>query len=115
MNDEEKKTPLTLEQRLEAQEAKMEALSVGLNTILTDLARIDEAKKVQEERPWDPSNIKWAEAQGAKGAYEKAEPQSTPDFKAMLQDLKDHKGKMRRDGFFYWVFSDMATVGRKKR
>ena len=109
------KTKLTIEQRLEAQEAKMEVLALGLNQILTDFARIDEAKKVQEERPWNPSNIKWSEAQGAKGPYEKAEPQSTPDFKAMLQDLKDHKGKMRRNGFFYWVFSDMATVGRKKR
>jgi len=64
---------------------------------------------------WNPDKIIWKVTNGAKGPYDKADPQATHDFKAMLQDLKDHKGKMRRDGFFYWVFSDMATVGRKKR
>lgn len=110
-----KETKLAIEQRLEAQEAKMEALSVGLNAILIDFAKIDEAKEVQESRPWDPDKIKFVGAQGAKGPYEKADPQATPDFKAMLQDLKDHKGKFRHGQYFYWVFSDSATVGRKKK
>lgn len=64
---------------------------------------------------WDPAKITWKETQGTRGPYEKADPQATPDFKAMLQHLKDHNGKLSRNGYFYWVFSDMATVGRKKR
>jgi len=64
---------------------------------------------------WNPDKIKWKDETGAKGPYEKADSQATPDFKAMLQDLKAHDGKMNREQFFYWTFSDLATVGRKKR
>jgi len=64
---------------------------------------------------WNPDRVIWKLTSGTKGVYEKAGPQATPDFKAMLQDLKDHNGKMRRDGYFYWVFIDAATVGRKER
>jgi len=33
----------------------------------------------------------------------------------MLKDLKEHGGRLTREGYFYWVFQDQATVGRKKR
>lgn len=72
-------------------------------------------KKSPVNKKWDPDKIEWKAAEGTKGPYEKADPQATPDFKAMLQDLKDHDGKMNRKGYFYWVFTDKATVGRKKR
>jgi len=36
-------------------------------------------------------------------------------FKAMLRDLANHNGKLMRDGYFYWVYKNGATVGRKKR
>lgn len=106
---------LILEKRLKAQEAKMEALSAGLNAILIDFDKIDEAKKAQKERPWDSGKVKWGKVQGAKGPYEKADPQATPDFRKMLADIKQHGGKLSRDEWFYWVFTDQATVGRKKR
>jgi len=69
---------------------------------------------------WDPSKIKWVQADGAKGPYERypgedEKPESTPDYKNMLADLKEHKGKLTRDGYFFWVFTDNATIGRKKR
>jgi hypothetical protein len=44
---------------------------------------------------------------------EKAE--ATNDYHNMLTDLKAHNGKLTRDGLFYWLFQDGATVGRKKR
>ena len=69
---------------------------------------------------WDPNKIKWTSAQGTKGPYqrypatgEKAE--STPDYRSMLAALKSHGGKMMRSGFFYWVFEDGSTVGRKRK
>ena len=69
---------------------------------------------------WDPSKIKFVQTEGARGVYwrypaagQKAE--STEDYRNMIQDLLDHNEKLIRDGFFYWLFSDGATVGRKKR
>jgi len=64
---------------------------------------------------WDPSKIKWEQAEGSKGAYERSEDVNNPEFKIMLQDLASHGGRLTRDGYFYWVFENGSTVGRKKR
>jgi len=67
------------------------------------------------DRPaWDPSKIIWEDAQGAKGPYQKSEDVNNPEFKTMLKDLSAHGRKLRRDGWFYWVFENGVTVGRKK-
>lgn len=63
---------------------------------------------------WNPDHVKWQPAVGTKGAYEKAEPQATTDFKQMLTDIGNHNGKLSRNGYFYWVFNDAATIGRKR-
>lgn len=82
-----------------------------------EAATVSLRQKLKELGPskWDPKKIKWTEAEGTKGPYEKADPQATPDFKNMLSDLKSHNGKLMREGYFYWVFRDAATVGRKKK
>jgi len=74
-------------------------------------------QKVEEKWSWDPAEVKWAQENGFRGPYEKAVPegQATYDFKNMLADLKEYKGKLTGDGLFYWVFNDAGTVGRKKR
>jgi hypothetical protein len=72
------------------------------------------APKDEEKSKWDSSKVKWVQAEGTKGPYEKADPQVTDDFKNMLADLKAHNGKVTRDGFFYWIFDDAKTIGRKK-
>ena len=72
-------------------------------------------------QPWDPSKIKWVTAQSAsgKGAYERypdvGEKGETGDYPRLLVDLKAHDGKLMRDGFFYWLFQDGATIGRKRK
>jgi hypothetical protein len=33
----------------------------------------------------------------------------------MLKDLQAHNGKLTKEGWFYWVFQNGTTVGRKKR
>jgi len=38
-----------------------------------------------------------------------------PDFEALLADLDAHNGKLTKDGWFYWRFSNGDAVGRKKR
>jgi hypothetical protein len=68
------------------------------------------------EKPgWDPGKVKWTEEEGFKGKYEKSEDVNNPDFKAMLKDLHEHKGRMSHNGYFYWVFSNGSTVGRKNK
>jgi hypothetical protein len=64
---------------------------------------------------WDPTNIGWVQAEGSRGLYEKALQPENDDFGAMLQDLKAHNGKLTRDSYFYWIFKDRETVGRKKK
>ncbi|MCR8488937.1 MAG: hypothetical protein NDP23_05245 [Crenarchaeota archaeon] len=72
--------------------------------------RIKEAKI-----SWNPDQIKWENAEGSSGQYQKSEDFNNPEFKAMLKDLQAHGGKLTRNGYFYWVFKNGSTVGRKKR
>jgi len=72
------------------------------------------------EKTWNPEKIKWEQAVGSNGPYQRypAEGQkveATEDYRNMVRDLKAHNGRLTRDGYFYWLFRDKATVGRKKR
>ncbi|MBT0161007.1 hypothetical protein G4O51_13605, partial [Candidatus Bathyarchaeota archaeon A05DMB-2] len=64
---------------------------------------------------WNPERIKWEQAQGSKGPFKRSEDVNSPDFKALLKDLAAHQGSLTREGWFYWVFKNGVTVGRKKR
>ena len=64
---------------------------------------------------WNPDKIKWTQAQGSKGPYERSEDVNNLEFKAMLKELGSHSGKIQRNGFFYWTFQNGHTVGRKRR
>lgn len=64
---------------------------------------------------WNPERIKWVEAEGPSGPYERAEAQDNPDFQAMLKDLEKHNGRLTKGGYFYWKFEKAEIVGRKKR
>jgi hypothetical protein len=69
---------------------------------------------------WNPDKIGWVQTEGAKGPYERypakdQKAEGTEDYTTMLQDLKAHNGKMMKGPYFYWVFTDAATVGRKLR
>ena len=82
------------------------------------LDKLVQAKAKAVTRDYDVDKIQWIEKTGAKGPYMLADPKTEgakPDFKALLADIKAHKGGLNRDGWFYWVFNDQATVGRKKR
>jgi len=106
---------LSLEQRVEALEAKIVIIGTGLSAILTELAGVGEAQKVEAEGLWDSTKIQWVEAEGQAGPYEKSDDINNRDFKAMLKDLGEHQGKLTRGDYFYWTFTNGATVGRKKR
>lgn len=88
------------------------ALEAACVNVRRQIAELTGAKG---ESSWDPSKIKWEQAQGTSGAYERSEDVNNSEFKAMLKDLQAHKGKLNRDGYFYWVFENGYTVGRKKQ
>ena len=106
---------LSLEKRLEAVEAKIVVIATGLSAILTELSGIEDGVKAEAQKPWDPSQIAWTEAEGNKGPYERSEDVNSHDFKCMVKDLADHKGKLTRGDFFYWLFQSGSVVGRKVR
>ena len=86
--------------------------------IIADAANeyLEKQAPEDEEKPsWDPSKIKWDEAEGPKGKFERSEDINNLDFKALVKDLAHHKGKLTRDNLFYWLFENGVTVGRKKR
>lgn len=64
---------------------------------------------------YDISKIKWEERQGQKGLFEKTDDYNSLDYKALLRDLQSHKGKMRKNGYFLWIFENGATIGRKRK
>jgi len=91
--------------------------------MIADAANEELEKKAPPEakplKPWDPGKIKWIPENGFRGPYERypgkdQKAEATDDYKNMLEDLKAHGGKLTRNSFFYWIFQDQATVGRKK-
>ncbi|MEM2263425.1 MAG: hypothetical protein QW160_04305 [Candidatus Bathyarchaeia archaeon] len=92
----------------------LEAAVAKLKKDLYDLVqKADDVKLL-----WDPANVRWEKAESDKGVYEKAAAEANngvKDFENMVADLKLHGGKMRKGGFFYWLFefADKPTVGRK--
>lgn len=73
------------------------------------------AKLVGVVEKWNPDAIKWEKAQGARGEFEKSEDVNNPEFKKMLKDLAEHGGRLTRDGWFYWIYRNGSTVGRKPK
>lgn len=73
---------------------------------------ISQGKGVEK---YDPSKIKWEEAEGSSGLYQRSEDVNSLDFKLLVKDLASHNGKFTKEGWFYWLFRSGSVVGRKKR
>ena len=74
-----------------------------------------EAKAVKE---YDPEKIVWIRTEGQKGSYERypafqQKPTLSVDYLNLVNDLRNHKGTMVRNGLFYWLWNDEQTIGRK--
>jgi hypothetical protein len=106
------------EHDIEIAKASVEGLIDGW---LTGTSIVEPQAQPQLAKPkWNPEKIKWAQAKGARGDYERypAEDQkveATDDYKALLLDLKEHKLFFFRDGWNYWLFPDLVTVGRRRK
>lgn len=64
-------------------------------------------------RTYEPDKIKWAEAEGQHGKYQKSDDANNPEWKALRKDLAEHNGKLFHKGFFYWLFQGSEVIGRK--
>lgn len=87
----------------------VEACCVRLKRQIENLLGTD------DKLSWNPNNMEWVEAEGSKGRYERSEDVDSPDFRALVKDLAAHNGTLSRRSYFYWLFKNGATVGRKKR
>jgi len=88
----------------------IEASCVKLRT------QIDKLFGAKEEKPsYNIEKIRWEQAQGTSGPYEKSIDVNSLDFKALLADIQKHGGKMTVSGYFVWAFQNGSTLGRKKR
>jgi hypothetical protein len=87
----------------------------GLLRMLEQQERKEKKGIVESKGPaWNPEGMKWVDVQGGKGPYQKSEDVDNLDFKEMLKDLAAHKGKLYKNGLFYWTFPNGTTVGRKR-
>jgi len=93
----------------------LNAVDAGVCAARETIKKAKGLSATAQEGTWNPNAIKWETKEGAKGPYEKSTDFDNLQHKAMLRDLADHDGKLRREGYFYWVFQDGNTVGRKKK
>jgi hypothetical protein len=77
--------------------------------------RYKEKKEFCEKYSWDMAKLSWEPAMGSAGPYERCEDDGGLEFKAMLKDIVAHSGKLSKEGYFFWAFSNGLTVGRKKQ
>jgi len=99
----------------------LDALEAAVAKMKAQIAKLTGAVESKETRvwTWNPEGIVWSDAVGFSGAYQRhpdvGKPvEATEDYKRLLEDLKAHGGKLQREGWFYWLFRDGATIGRKR-
>jgi hypothetical protein len=98
---------------MNSEDTALKALLELLNALEAGVASARQIIR-EDVSDWDPEKIKWQETAGPSGPFQKSDDVNNPEFKVMLKDLQAHKGKMTKNGWFYWVFKNGATVGRKR-
>lgn len=93
----------------------LDSLEASITKMKMQIGKLVGVVEKKSKFLWNPDRIKWEKIQGAKGEFEKSENVDNPEFKMMLKDLVAHGGKLVRDGWFYWVYKNGSTVGRKMR
>ena len=65
--------------------------------------------------PFDVGKICWRQTEGWKGPFELSEDHNNPEHRALLKFLVELAGeRVVSEGFFYWIFQDGITIGRKE-
>jgi hypothetical protein len=64
--------------------------------------------------PFNVDRITWTAKVGKKGLFELSDDYESPDHKLLLSFLQEYAGgALSSQGFFYWVFVDGVSIGRK--
>lgn len=88
----------------------------GVNLFLESQEPKKPQKTTEDQFQYNLEKIIWTEEIGPNGKYQKAIEQDNEDFRALINDLEAHDGKVQRKGFFLWKFNTIEnTVGRKKQ
>jgi hypothetical protein len=87
------------------------------DTINEEIERLTPAN-LRTDQSYNPEKLNWIRTEGQKGPYERypafqQKPQPTADYVNLITDLKNHEGKLVRNGLFYWLWKDETTIGRK--
>lgn len=93
--------------------AKMRDMHSGIAGAIDELIQTESKQMFKE---YEIEKIVWQTKTGERGEFELAddkENQGNTDFEAFLADLKQ-KERMTIKPYFYWLFSDGKTIGRKK-
>lgn len=93
--------------------AKLRDCLLGASDALDNLIQTESKTMFKE---YDLEKVTWQTKTGQAGEFELAddkENRGNTDFDALLADLKQ-KEKMTIKPYFYWLFSDGKTIGRKK-
>ena len=89
----------------------------GAQMIADGFNKILEETEPQEKQPeYDLMKVITQQTEGRNGYYLKAsadDNQNNPDYLALVKDLKQHNGKLTRQGYFAWLFDDQKTCGMK--
>jgi len=106
---------VTDESQIELAKGTIEAL---LDSWLSGSASAIAEPKVKgsTKLPFDASKIAWQDREGQKGKYQISEDFSNPEHKALLKFLSEHAGGcVNSEGYFFWVYKNGSTIGRKLR
>ena len=91
----------------------------GLTMTLDGVNRILEGTEPKEEQTpqtYDLMQVVTVQTEGPKGQYLKITHENNlnnPAYFALIEDLKQHKGTITRQGYFVFLFDDKKTAGMK--
>jgi hypothetical protein len=83
---------------------------------LNEAIEQDAPPGVKTEKQYDLMRVITRQTEGPNGIYLKVsveDNQNNPDYEALLEDLKQHDGKLTKQSYFAWLFDDNRTVGMK--
>jgi hypothetical protein len=97
-------------------EAKLVDLLTAIETLCHDFK--ESIAQKHGITNYNPEKIQWNKTEGPNGPYERypayqQEPEQTTDYTNLLNDLKNHDGKLTHHGLFYWLWEDKTTIGRQ--
>lgn len=101
--------------------AKTEALTLKAKIRALEKIRdfvdkgLEELRKQADLLPFPIEDfIEWESHLGGNGLYETAEPTNAFEYRQLHKALVRFKGRFRKQPFFYWMYRDGLTIGRKK-